>query len=351
MSKLCVNGHFLHQQLTGVQRYAREVLAGFDRAGYSYEIAEPSSFWASQKITQKLWEQIVLPINKETENVLWSPTNTGPIYTSNHFITLHDIGVFPHPEWFAKSYVRWKRMIIPQIARRARGILTVSEFSKTVICEHLAVSPQKVKVVYNGVDTDHFKPASQKRIEAVTDQYAISEPYFLALASLDPRKNFSRLIKAWNNCVKQESLKNHTLVIAGGGNANFSMFEARAESESVKFLGYVEDNNLPPLYSGAMGFFFPSLFEGFGLPVVEAMACGTAVLTSETTALGEITGNAAVQVDPGSIESIQEGMMEIIESPSLRNSLIEKGFERIKLFNWDNAAKEIYDYLGAQPSA
>lgn len=345
MSELCVNGHFLHQQLTGVQRYAREVLAGFDRAGYNYEITEPSAFWASQKITQQLWEQIVLPINKETENVLWSPTNTGPIYAQNHVITLHDIGVFPHPEWFAKSYVRWKRMIIPRIVRRAQGILTVSEFSKTVICDHLAIDPARVKVVYNGVDRKHFKPASQKRIKTVMDQYGISEPYFLALGSLDPRKNFSRLIEAWNSCVRQQVLKNQTLAIAGGGNANFSTFEAGSESDSVKFLGYVEDNDLPPLYSGAMGFFFPSLFEGFGLPVVEAMACGTAVLTSKTTALGEISGNAAFQVNPGSVESIKEGIMEIIESSSLRSSLIEKGFDRIRLFDWNHAAKEIYKYL------
>jgi glycosyltransferase involved in cell wall biosynthesis len=345
MSKLIVNGHFMHQQLTGVQRYAREVLAGFDRAGYAYEIAEPSDFWSSQKITQQLWEQIVLPVSKETENVLWSPTNTGPIYARNHVITLHDIGVFPHPEWFAKSYVRWKRIIIPRIARRARIILTVSEFSKKVICKHLAVNPPKVKVVYNGVDTDHFKPASKKRIETVTQRHDVSGPYFLALGSLDPRKNFSRLIEAWNECVKQESLNNHTLVIAGGGNANFSTFKARADSDSVKFLGYVEDEDLPPLYSGATSFFFPSLFEGFGLPVIEAMACGTAVLTSKTTALGEIAGDAAVKVDPASTEAIKEGMMEIIESASLRNSLIEKGFEKVKLFKWDGAAKKIYDYL------
>lgn len=345
MSTICVNGHFLHQRLTGVQRYAIEILKGFDRAGYDYRIEQPPDFMSSGKLLQHAWEQAILPGRAGRHNILWSPTNTGPVFASNHIITLHDIGVFPHPEWFSKAYVRWKRTLIPSIVRRAQGILTVSEFSRQIICRYLPVSAQKVKVVYNGVDTNQFRPSPKSRIAEIRHKYSISSPYFLVLGSMDPRKNFGRLLEAWKKCVEEENLTGYKLVIAGGSNANFRQFKVDESAQKVRFIGYVPDDELPPLYSGATGFFFPSLFEGFGLPVVEAMACGTPVLTSSTTALDEIAGDAALKVAPGQVSSIKEGILNMANSPSLRKTLSDRGMERVSLFNWDQSAAMIYDYL------
>lgn len=345
MGKLYINGHFFHQRLTGVQRYAIEVLKGFERAGYPFEVLKTPPLLSGGKLRQHVWEQFLLPHRKNKDDILWSPTNTGPAYAANHVITLHDIGVFPHPEWFAKKYVRWKRTLIPRMAHHARGILTVSRFSRKIICRHLHIDPKKVKVVYNGVDTDRFKPADKAHINRIYTKYDITPPYLLGLGSLDPRKNFSALTKAWKRCLEQEHLTDYRLVIAGGSHATLGKFKTEATANTVQFLGYVEDADLPALYSGAQGFLFPSLFEGFGLPVLEAMACGTPVVTSAGSALDEVAGDAALKVNPKNIDSIKKGIMELVESPSLRTSLIERGLERAGLFDWDQAAKSIYQYL------
>ncbi|HLR32054.1 MAG TPA: glycosyltransferase family 1 protein, partial [Fodinibius sp.] len=294
---------------------------------------------------QLLWEQFMLPWQKHKSAPLWSPTNTGPAFASNHVVTLHDIGVFPHPEWFAPNYVRWKRLLIPKMARHARGILTVSEFSRQIICTHLDITPAKVTVVYNGIDHQRFVPAAKESMQQVAQKYAIKQPYLLTLGSLDPRKNFAGLLEAWNRCIHQEKLTDYQLVIAGGSQASLGKVDTQASAKKVQFLGYVDDEDLAPLYSGATAFLFPSLFEGFGLPVVEAMACGTPVLTSNTTALDEIAGEAALKVNPADTAAIKNGIMELVESKGLQTSLVEKGFERITQFDWNQSAQAIYKYL------
>lgn len=345
MSKLLINGHFLHQRVTGVQRYAREIMNGFDELGYDYDVAEPSSWASLNKLSMQLWEQGVLSMQTTDETALWSPTNTGPIYARNHIVSLHDVGVFPHPEWFDTTYVRWKRMLIPRLAQHCRGILTVSEFSKTIICKYLSVQPEKVKVVYNGVDTDRFKPATERDINRVQEKYDLSATYLLSLGSMDPRKNLPALLEAWDVYTTEAGAGDTELVIAGGSSETLGAVTQQHHNERVQFLGYVDEDDLAPLYSGAHGFLFPSLFEGFGLPVVEAMACGTPVLTSNTGALDEITGEAALKVDPTKVNAIKEGIEALLASSNRRVTLVGKGFEQVQQFSWNKAAQEIYRYM------
>ncbi|SHF66661.1 Glycosyltransferase involved in cell wall bisynthesis [Fodinibius roseus] len=340
-----INGHFLRQQITGVQRYGREVIRGFDRGGYPYEVLKPQGMVTSGRIGGNLWQQLVLPARKDRDDLLWSPANSGPVFARNHIITLHDIAVFPHPEWFSSSYSLWKRTLIPQVAKRAKGILTVSEFSKNVICTHLDIPPDKVKAVYNGVDTSRFKPAAASTIQDIRLKYDLNTPYLLTLGSLDPRKNLKRTIEAWKRCREQEKMREFVLAIAGGSNANFSSLELNLSGDATRMLGYVDDKDLPALYSGAAGFLLPSLFEGFGLPVIEAMACGTPVITSNTTALDEISGDAALKVTPTDINSIKEAILELLDSPHLQTKLTELGLKRAQRFSWDRAAREIYHFL------
>lgn len=342
---LYINGHFLEQRLTGVERYGREVIKGFDRGGYPYRVIKPEGLFASGKVGRNLWQQVILPAQKNHDDVLWSPANNGPVFAHNHVITLHDIAIFPHPEWFSSSYSLWKKTLIPQVAKRAKGILTVSEFSKSVICTYLDIPPQKVKAVYNGVDIRRFKPAADSTIQNVRNKYDLNTPYLLTLGSLDPRKNFKRTAEAWELCKKQEGLKNFVLAIAGGSNANFNNLVWGSSGDSAKLLGYVDDEDLPALYSGAAGFILPSLFEGFGLPVIEAMACGTPVITSNTTALDEISADAALKVTPSDTNAIKEGILELLNSPGLQTKLIDRGLKRARRFSWDKAADEIYHYL------
>lgn len=343
MKELVINGNFTTRRVTGVERYAREILKRFDECGYAYRLLAPSSLYSYNKLTHHFWEQVILPLNQRKESVLWSPNNSGPIRANDHVITLHDAVVFEHPEWFSSSYVRWRKALVPNIVKRVRAIITVSEFSKTVICKHHDIAPENVHVVYNGVDTDRFKPSDKESIKQVMNRYGISTPYVLSLGSLDPRKNTARLVEAWNQ-IDEGGPAGFTLAIAGGGNANFKRFTINS-SPSVKLLGYVDDKDLPALYAGATGFVFPSLFEGFGLPVVEAMACGTPVITSDSTALAEIAGDAAIKVSPESAESIREGLLQLLESGNIRNTLAEKGLERVRLFDWNKSAAAIYRHL------
>lgn len=345
MSTLYINGHFLQQQITGVQRYSREVIKGFDRSGYPYEIIEPRGFFASNKLGRNLWQQTVLPRQKKNADILWSPANNGPAFAQNHVITLHDIAVFPHPEWFSTAYSTWKRVLVPQIVKRARGILTVSEFSKSVICTHLDVQPEKVKVVYNGVNTDRFKPAADAAIRKLRSKYGLNTSYLLTLGSIDPRKNFKRTVEAWKECQQEEGLDDYVLAIAGASNKNFGDLDVDFDDNAIKLLGYVDDEDLPALYSAATGLLLPSLFEGFGLPVIEAMACGTPVITSNTTALDEISEKAALKVNPADTNSIKEGILELLNSPGLQDELVDRGTERAHHFSWDKTAREIYHYL------
>lgn len=348
MDTIAINGHFLRHRITGVERYAREVVRAFDRGGYPYKMIEPHGFWAANKLGRNLWQQLELPRQKQAEDILWSPANNGPVFAPNHVITLHDMAVFPHPEWFSTAYATWKRTLVPRIARRAKGILTVSEFSKSIITAHLDVDPRKVKVVYNGVNPDRFAPSSDADIQKMREKYGLQTPYLLTLGSLDPRKNFQRTVEAWIQCQKEEGLNQFVLAIAGASNANFSTMEIDFKSDFITRLGYVDDADLSALYSGATAFLLPSLFEGFGLPVVEAMACGTPVITSNTTALDEIAGEAALKVDPSDTTSIKEGILELVHSPDLQTRLTERGLQRIRHFSWDTAAREVYQFLTAE---
>jgi glycosyltransferase involved in cell wall biosynthesis len=175
------------------------------------------------------------------------------------------------------------------------------------------------------------------------------QPYLLYVGSVEPRKNLARLLQAW------ELIDRHCpdiqLLITGlstRGSGVFSEVKLDRIPERVSFTGYVSDEDLPSLYSGALAFVYPSLYEGFGLPPAEAMACGTPVITSRTTSLPEVVSDAAALVDPESVDSIAEGMLEVIRNSSLRSQMSAKGLERAKLFTWDGAAANTWDILSRE---
>src|SRR5699024_6223204 len=157
-----------------------------------------------------------------------------------------------------------------------------------------------------------FKPASELAIQIVCNKYNLTTTYKLTLASLNPRTKFRETIEAWERCINQEGLEYFILDIDGDRYEKISCLDLDFSGGSVKLLGYVDDEDLPALYSGATGFILPSLFEGFGLPVIEAMACGTPVITSNTTALDEISGDAALKVSPYDTNAIKEGILELL---------------------------------------
>lgn len=338
-----VNGRFLKQRLTGVQRYAWEICRRL-RTQKKIEFLSPPSLCGTSRVAAYLWEQAALPCTVPRGRVFWSPTGSGPFLMKRHVLTLHDGAVLSHPEWFSTAFVLRRRWLLPRLLRSACKVITVSHFAKRHICAHADVRADDVAVIYNGVDQERFRPASEASIRQTREALRLPPRYVLGLGSLEPRKNFRGLLRAWSRA--QEHLAGSCeLVIAGGGGRNFRDVALRTSSPHVRFLGYVPDAHLPALYSGAAAFAYPSVFEGFGLPVLEAMACGTPVVTSTTSSLPEVAGDAAVLVDPLDVEAVAEGIVSAVEERALRRRLRRKGLARARSFTWERAAAETWRVL------
>jgi glycosyltransferase involved in cell wall biosynthesis len=344
-SGLAINGHFKKQKVTGVQRYARELMKAFENAGYRYTTVEPPVSLDSD-ILRQLWMQLVMPFRIPDDTLIWSPTNIGPVFYKNQVVTLHDIADQIHPEWFDKKYVGWRRFVLPPLLQRARGIITVSEYSRKTILERYPFTSGKIRVIYNGVRTDHFYPRPQEELDAARERYQLHKPYVITVGTLDPRKNIDGLIEAWHQ-LPGNIREQYELVVVGGSADKFSFRLQTRPHPSVRFLGYVDHKYLPALYSASVLFIYPSLFEGFGLPVLEAMACRVPVITSNTTSLLELAEGYARLTDPRENEEIADAITEFLDSEALRSHYLDKAFEYAQKFTWKKAAEETIRYFQA----
>lgn len=331
---IAVNARFLNQRVTGVQRYAREILKRLPEL----EPIAPSERWNGPK--GQLWEQAILP-GKVGNRLLWSPCNVGPWAVKRQVVTIHDCAFHDVPNAVSRGFRLWYSWLLRRLGRRVRRILTVSEFSRQRLINYLQVDPNQVVAIPNGVD-ERFNPAAIENVPVMRTRLGLPERYVLFVGSLDPRKNLLGLLKAWD----QISAKlDCPLVICGATSHVFRSAGIDKLPERVVLSGYVPDEELPALYAGAELFVYPSLYEGFGLPVIEAMACGTPVVCSSTTSLGEVAGNAACLVDPADCDSIADGIMHATEDAELRRDLRARGFERAAEFSWDRTARETWNEL------
>ncbi len=336
--KLVINGHFRQQCITGAQRYARETVSQFDESGVPYEWVQPPRYLRSNSMRQ-LWMQSMMPMKISGDELLWSPTNVGPVMCKNQVLTLHDIADQLHPEWFENKYVQWRRLILPRLLRRVRRIITVSEYSRQTILDQFPATQGRVEVIHNGVRTEHFYPRSSQEIGKLRKQLNLQKPFVLSVGSLDPRKNIGGLIDAWH--MLPERIRDEmNLVITGKSDRIFAFNLDKPCHESIRFTGYLPEADLPVLYTAARLFVFPSFFEGFGLPVLEAMACGTAVITSNTSSLKELAADNAATVRPDNAEAIAGAIEELLKSESRRETYAEKGKAYAQTFRWDEAARQ-----------
>ncbi len=221
--------------------------------------------------------------------------------------------------------------------------MTVSEYSRSRIIEILNVSPEKVSVVNCGIE-NHFFQVSPKQIRRVRQKYGLHGDYILSVSSISPRKNFERIFKAWK--IINTKYKHVSLVIVGSRNLAFAANKELGKlPERTIITGYVEGQDLPAIYAGALSFIYPSLYEGFGIPILEAMATGTSVVTSNTTSMPEVAGDAAIYVNPYEVKSIAEGIERVIEEKKLREELEKKGKIRCKQFSWKRSSEQIWKIL------
>jgi glycosyltransferase involved in cell wall biosynthesis len=226
------------------------------------------------------------------------------------------------------------------IKREVDLIIAVSEATKKDTIEILNIPEEKIRVVYEAAPEDLKQIKDKKIIEKVKKKYGIKGDYLLSVATLEPRKNLKRIIEAWR-LVQSAKNKEQSLVIAGkqgwGEDLNSKL---KTRNSKILFTGYVSREELSVLYSGANCFVFTSLYEGFGLPILEAMKCGCPVLTSNISSMPEVAGEAGILVNPLEVKDIARGIIEVIRDKEIREALRKKGFEQVKKFSWEKAARE-----------
>jgi glycosyltransferase involved in cell wall biosynthesis len=333
----CVNLRTLGYGITGVQRYLLSLLPLMPA---ELNGVKPSQ--ALQGIKGHVWEQFYLPTQLR-KRLLWSPGNTGPITVARQVLTVHDAATLDHPEWFERKFALWYNALLPRLVRKVRAIITVSNFSKERIVHLTGVGPECVHVISNGVEP-RFRPADPESVLQLKEKYDLHGPYILFVGSIEPRKNLKMLLEAW----QLGRFAGATLAVVGASGHLFKGLQFESIPEGVRLLGRVEDEVLPQLYSGAAGFVYPSVYEGFGLPPLEAMACGCPVAVSDIPAHREVCGNRAIYFDPFTPEDLSSKLEMLLRlDDSARASYVEGGLRHSANYSWQRAATDTWHILQA----
>lgn len=298
------------------------------------------------RLNKTVWMQAVLPIllGRLDMDLCHFTNSVAPAWTpSPSIITIHDMTLWLYPQYHTYRRLAAMRPIIPLAARRANAVIAVSENTKRDIQDILHISPNKIHVIYEAA-SPHFKPVTdQHEIEATRRDLDLPERFILYVGNVEPRKNIERLVRAMAR-IEAHRARPISLVIVGslawGHEGILKAIEEIGVQDRVRFLGYVDTRSLVALYSMCEVFIYPSLYEGFGLPVLEAMACGAPVITSPNGSLHEIAGDGAAYIDPYSVDDIAETLCELLANPGLRDALRRQGFARTAQFSWDKAARQ-----------
>jgi glycosyltransferase involved in cell wall biosynthesis len=364
MHRIGLLTYALHRSPGGIGRYTRELLSGFSIHGLTPLLLRSGNSTGVQR-SVKLRGSGLLPAlltlgqieigiyaRKLELELVHDPTGTAPLLLTSpkKVVTIHDAS----PQFDPKTSTALERLIyhfwLPCAVKHVDHFLTVSNHSREDIARFLGVPMKKITVIPLAAGRQ-FRPLPGPEVQPVLDRVGIQFPYILYVGSLEPRKNLGRLLEAYALLLDWSSQWH--LVIVGARNIWKSeplgkLVQQYKLEPYVHFTGYIPDAGLPALYNGADLFVFPSLYEGFGLPVLESMACGTPVVTSNTSSLPEITGDAAFLVDPYSVEDIAGSMQRVLSNKDLAQDLRSRGLERAKLFTWERTASQtiaVYEQL------
>ena len=341
-----INGRFLTQPMTGVERYAYSMCKAMARLQQPFTIVCPQAPIHQDYDVSGLtivhygignshfWEQCVLPfffLGKKDYLVL-SFTGLGSVLIRHKVMTVHDLSFLYNRSWFSKAYYWWYRIMTPLAIKTSRHLITVSQFSKQEIMRFYPfIQEGQISVAYGAVDSTRFH-----RLSSVP---APEHPFALAVSSIDPRKNFPMLVKAF------KGIEGCQLYIVGKQNHVFSQQNGLDEAiPNVNFLGRVSDEELRRLYNQAVCFIFPSIYEGFGLPLLEAMTCGCPVLASDIPVFREVCGDAAIYFNPYDEASIRNAIAHFLSLNKEEQEMLQTaGYEHAQRYSWEQSARGIID--------
>jgi len=365
--RIGINGRFLVAKRTGVQRAAYNMLTTLVKLDRSNEyfiftgrgqLGRPewnydnvhviaSDLREGESIRNHFWEQLTLPrlARKHHIDVLHSPANIAPLfYSGDSVVHIHDLCFVVNPQWYSFSFRTLYNLIIPRLARKATKVITNSNNSKNDLLHYFKLSADRVSLVYWAVD-DTFSPrknsAPPLSETPLLQDPSAAESFILYVGSLEPRKNIGTLIEAYELFRQENPDLKTKLVLIGGESPLFAEVRLRIKKyrDDVIFKGFVDDLLLSAFYRDALVVVYPSLYEGFGLPPLEAMASGTPVITTMTSSLPEVVGGAAILVNPLDIKELASAINRVCRDKSLREDMRAKGIEQVKKFNWARVAR------------
>ncbi|MBD1382680.1 glycosyltransferase family 4 protein [Metabacillus arenae] len=342
-----INGRFLTQRVTGVQRFALEIIKRLDKqVGVSFTILVPPNYQETHffqninikqigRYTGHPWEQLDLPIYVK-EKPLINFCNTGPIFKRNQIVVVHDTAIYAYPEGFSLPFRIWYKMMFTFFKILSKKILTISQFSRKELIKYLKINPKKLELISEG--KEHFD--SIKEDNTILSKFKLKKnKYILAVSSLNPNKNFKALIDA----IKYLTEEDFEVVIAGG--TDIKVFnKVNIGNDKIKQVGYVTDEDLKGLYMNAGCFVFPSIYEGFGLPPLEAMSTGCPVLVSNVGPMPEVSGEAAIYFNPKDSKELAEKIKYVMNNADVKKELQIKGLQQAKKFSWETAANQLIVY-------
>jgi glycosyltransferase involved in cell wall biosynthesis len=371
------------RERAGIGRYARELmraLARLDREN-RYILLVPRDAYAellrydwpsnfkivrapfTERYLAALWHKFRVPLFVEmfigALDVFYAPGFLlAPTRARRAFVTIHDLSYVRLPECFPAPLLTYLNRQVPHALKRADLILADADSTRRDVNDVYSVPLEKIKTLYAGVDP-RFNPNVSSESRARVRDLTRGKPYLLSVSTIQPRKNYARLIEAFAQLLKSQIsnsnlhakrlISNFQLVISGARGWMFDEVFQTVERlnlrERVIFPDFVSDDDLPALYADAALFVYPSLYEGFGLPVAEAMACGAPVVCSNASSLPEVAGDAVLYFDPRDVDAMVDAMQRALADESLRNDLRARGFVQSKKFSWDTAARALLGYL------
>lgn len=348
---IVINARFLTQNLTGVQRYGIEISVRLKKMLSDIVFVSPKNIVNTETAAQleakvigthtgHLWEQVDLPIwlKRHGNPLLVNFANTAPVLYNNKIVVLHDITFIRYPNTFSWKFRTAYKTLIPLVLKSSKHVISVSQFSVNEISSYYGYPKEKMSVVYSSMGNG-FKKTENDRLK--------SQRYFFAVSSVKENKNFLFAMKAFKNVCKHiDGLK---FFIAGDlQSSNFGEIDIDSyrNDPTFNFLGRISDEELISYYSNATAFVFPSLYEGFGLPPLEAQACGCPAICAQACSLPEVYGDSVLYCDPHDLSSLEKCMEQMCDE-DVRKDLIKKGYENIKRYGFDKSTKKMYDIIRA----